>query len=334
MIFTKETHKLIFPGFIIIDCVIQDFNRQIYLLVEDDDEKIKDGDLPSYWFVYTYKNYQDPMERFYAANRVDLDDPKIAYNAKLNDTIGVDEDGQLFSEDADGNDREEEGLPLKINGSKLRATYTNVKTVGESMYAIGIPHLLYKRNDVNDWEHLSESIPLPGKYVGNYLSSEPASGWDDFDGFSEQDMYLIGGNGGVWRYDGIDFKQCDFPSNEVMRNVCCAGDGYVYIGGRRGRLWRGKNDTWELMSEREFSISWKDIAWFNDRLFLGSDYGLWEFKDGEVIDAEVPDQVRTCSGSLSICPEKKYLLTAGNNGASMYDSKEWTVLFDKFDLED
>ena len=50
------------------------------------------------------------------------------------------------------------------------------------------------------------------------------------------------------------------------------------------------------------------------------------------VHGNIPDC--NCSRTLSICPEKKYLLTAGNNGASMYDGKEWTVLFDRFDLPD
>ena len=333
MIFTKETHKQIFDGFMRRGCVIRSLDRQVYLLVEDNDEKIKGGELPSYWFVYTFNEQEDPNKRLYATQRIHLDDPKISYSHIFNETIGVDLHGEIFSIDASGNDREEDRLPLELNGSELRAFYTDVKTVGDSMYAIGVPHLLYKRNGVNDWENISESIPLVQEYVDGKLQGK-IFGWRDLDGFSEQDIYLAGGEGEIWHYDGSDFKQCDFPSNERVRNVCCAGDGYVYIGGKRGRLWKGKNDTWELVSEKEFSVIWRDIAWFKGRLFLGSDYGLWEFKDSEVIRAEVPDQVLTCSGSLSICPEKKYLLTAGNNGASMYDGKEWTVLFDRFDLPD
>ena len=334
MIFTEEVHQLIFDGYIIKRCVIQSFNKQAYVLIEDNDEKVRDGYLAESRFVFTKNDENEIKKRIYATGYEHLNNPRIAYNKLLDETIGVDISGYLFSEDSNREDREEE-LTREIKGSKLTAVFTNIKTVGDSMYAIGIPHLLYKRIGVNEWENLSESIPLPDEYLGVFSDDLSVdSGWDDFAGFSEEDMYLVGGDGAVWHYDSTNFKQCDFPSNERVRNVCCAGDGYVYIGGKRGRLWKGKNDTWELVSERKFRIPWKDIVWFSNRLFLGSDYGIWEFKDGEVIRAEVPDQVLTCSGALSICPEKKYLLTAGNNGASIYDGKEWTVLFDRFDLPD
>ena len=199
------------------------------------------------------------------------------------------------------------------------------------MYAVGFPYVLYKRNGVNDWEHVSEIIPLPKEILDGSLEGDENFGWEDLDGFSETDIYLGGGKGSIWQYDGNKFKQCDFPSNEIIRNVCCAEDGYVYIGGRLGRLWKGREDKWELISSTEFSVFWNDIVSFDNRLFLSSDYGLWEFKDNKVITAEVPSDVILCSGTLSICPENKYLLTAGNNGASMYDGKEWKVLFSSWE---
>ena len=333
MIFTKETHKIIFKDkYITKGCAIQNADRQMYLLVEDDDEKIKSGILPEYRFVYTYAHIEDPKERYFATGRTHLSYPKIAYSQFDKDIIGLDIRGQLYSEDMDG-DREEKSLPRKLKDTLFSRLYTNLKTIGESMYAVGEPRTLVKRVGVDDWQNLSDSIPITGAYLAG-LENDEEFGWNDVDGFSEQDMYLAGEEGDVWHYNGSDFKQCDFPSNETLENVCCADDDFVYIGGRMGRLWKGKADTWELVSDAEFSVYWKDIVWFKGRLFLGSDYGLWEFKDGEVIRAEVPDQVLTCSGALSICPEKIYLLTAGNNGASMYDGKEWTVLFDQFDLPD
>ena len=106
MIFTKETYTDVFDGYIIKDCSIRHPLRQIYLLVEDNDEKIKNGYLPDYWFVYTFNEQEDPMDRFYASNRTDMNGPKITYNAKFNETLGLDILGQINSH-SDG-DREEE----------------------------------------------------------------------------------------------------------------------------------------------------------------------------------------------------------------------------------
>ena len=333
MIFTKETHNLIFQDkYIIIGCAMRGLHRQIYLLTEDDDEKVNNGYLPEYRFVYTYNDQENPRKRYFSTGRTHLNSPKISYNINGNELIGVDIVGNLYSHSA--GDREEENLSRELKGSDYGVVYNNVRTIGQSMYAVGTPYVIYKRNGVNDWEKISESVPLPKVYIDGTQTGDEDFGWEDLDCFSEQDMYLVGGKGDVWHFDGENFKQLDFPSNELIENVCCADDGNVYIGGRRGRLWRGKDDTWELISDEEFSVRWKDIEWFDNRLFLGSAYGLWELKDNEIIRAEIPLDVQSCVGSLSICPEKKLLLSSSSSGASMYDGKEWTVLFDRFDLPD
>ena len=254
MIFTKEAYELIFDGYIIKGCAIRNSERQIYLLVEDNDEKIKNGYLPEHRFLYTYNEYApDPKECFFTTNRNHLNLPEIAYNINGNELIGVDMSGNLYSHSA-GNDRKEDNLSQKLKGSDYNGIYTNIKTIGESMYAVGFPYVLYKRNGVNDWEHVSEIIPLPKEILDGSLEGDENFGWEDLDGFSETDIYLGGGKGSIWQYDGNKFKQCDFPSNEIIRNVCCAGDGYVYIGGRGGRLWKGKGDKWKLVSDNEFSV--------------------------------------------------------------------------------
>ena len=117
MIFTKEAYELIFDGYIIKGCAIRNSERQIYLLVEDNDEKIKNGYLPEHRFLYTYNEYApDPKECFFTTNRNHLNLPEIAYNINGNELIGVDMSGNLYSHSA-GNDRKEDNLSQKLKGS-------------------------------------------------------------------------------------------------------------------------------------------------------------------------------------------------------------------------
>ena len=114
MIFTKETHKIAFEGgYIIKGCAIQNADRQMYLLVEDDDEKRKDGYLPEYRFLYTYAHMEDLDARYFSVGRTHLCQPKIDYDKANKDIIGLDIGGQLYSEGMDG-DREEEDLPTSL----------------------------------------------------------------------------------------------------------------------------------------------------------------------------------------------------------------------------
>ena len=122
--------------------------------------------------------------------------------------------------------------------------------------------------------------------------------------------------------------QHDFPSDEELTNVCCAGDGFVYVVSSKGHLWRGKGDTWEQLSG-ERNSRWIDIVWFNNQLLLSSEFGLYQLRNDEVVGVDAPARVTRYNGALSISPDNTLLLSAGNGGASLYDGTEWTVLFER-----
>ncbi|QDQ27522.1 hypothetical protein FNU76_14795 [Chitinimonas arctica] len=158
--------------------------------------------------------------------------------------------------------------------------------------------------------------------------------WNDAAGYSENDIYAIGGAGDVWHFDGKKWSQCSFPSNERLYNVCCGDDGKVYIGGNMGSLYVGRENSWKKLSDGNYSVPWKDIAWFAGKLWCGSDYGLWEWHGTELVRAPVPADVQLVSGAIDISPDKTLMLTAGPDGAALFDGTKWEVLFSRHDLED
>ncbi|NHZ42693.1 hypothetical protein [Massilia aquatica] len=90
-------------------------------------------------------------------------------------------------------------------------------------------------------------IDRVGKDVWNYHLSLPkktddldASGFQDIDGFSPEDIYAVGGKGDVWHVDGQQWTQLPFPSEMNLSSVCCAPDGVVYIGAGSGTVFKGR----------------------------------------------------------------------------------------------
>lgn len=65
-----------------------------------------------------------------------------------------------------------------------------------------------------------------------------------------------------------------FPTNVQLGTVTCAGDGNVYISGEGGSLWVGEKSTWKVIYHGGSSILWNDVLWFQDKLWLASDYRL------------------------------------------------------------
>jgi len=148
-----------------------------------------------------------------------------------------------------------------------------IKCIDDYAYSVGRARSIYKRIDLGKWVKLDNGFP-----------DEESSfniGFYDMDGFSETDMYAVGGKGDIWHYDGTIWMQEGFPSNMQLNTVTCAGDGYVYVSGMGGTLWRGRNSTWEHLYDGSYTVPWNDVLWFEDKLWLASDYMLriWNGKE-------------------------------------------------------
>ena len=153
-------------------------------------------------------------------------------------------------------------------------------------------------------------------------------GFEDLDAFSDQDMYAAGGHGDVWHFDDSRWSQVNFPSKLQLATVTCAGDGYVYISGEGGSLWRGRESNWELNYQGGSSILWNDVLWHEDKLWLASDYQFRIWNGAEMLrptydGSETGEQVpiyghMDCYGGL--------LVVASPDVVMAYENKVWRTL--------
>jgi len=167
----------------------------------------------------------------------------------------------------------------------------------------------------NAWESLigdRSTLPLPPKVDGPFSDG----GFDAIAGFSETDIYCVGGKGDAWRYDGTRWQVCPVGTDMQFWSVCCAGDGLVYIGMQSGSVLRGRENDWEVIHQDEMTLPFKDMVWFDGKVWCTSDYGLWVIENGQLSEADVPPGVKACSGNLSV--GDGLMLLAGMYGASVY----------------
>lgn len=147
----------------------------------------------------------------------------------------------------------------------------------------------------------------------------------DLAGFTEQELYAVGGGGDVWRMVGPVWKQCAFPTNKDMETVCCGGDGNVYVSGQMGTTYMGLGDRWTLVYDGNMSIPFKDMVWYDGRVWCTSDYGLWWIQDGKLVEAQVPPGIKGCSGYLAA--RDGILLVCGYGGAAFCEDGRWEIIF-------
>lgn len=173
-----------------------------------------------------------------------------------------------------------------------------------------------KRLGKNDWLHFNDQIPDP---------PEESNSFDDIDGFGEADIYCVGNAGNVWHFDGQTWRRLDFPCDIDLETVVCAGDGQVYISGEQGATFKGRGQHWQQIHEGSMTLPFKDMVWYEDRVWATSDYGVWHIHNDKVESAELPDHMGTCAGNLSVADG--VLLLAGYGGAACKRDGRWTRIF-------
>ncbi|MCG7392485.1 hypothetical protein MHY87_06165 [Microvirga sp. ACRRW] len=249
--------------------------------------------------------------------------------------VGVDRGGQVMV--VGGGKMEIEDIPGGRTGP-IRGSVNRVRTINGFTHICSNNRGLARRDGTNLWTSLCGNLPIKPDPDG----FGDAYGFNDFDAFDDGEVYCVGGQSDVWRFDGASWTQIDVPGNHSeasnfltkagskvarvpLHSVCCAGDGYVYIGGPDGSVWKGRNEKWKLIHDDRLSSSFKDMVWFQDRVYCTSDYGLWEIVNDEVRPCDVSEEITLCSGNLAVADG--VMLLAGEGRAAYHDGHEWKLMF-------
>ncbi|MNF88094.1 hypothetical protein D3C84_705800 [compost metagenome] len=159
------------------------------------------------------------------------------------------------------------------------------------------------------------------------------AGFESLDGFSRSDVYAAGGKGDVWHFNGQQWRRIDFPSNLAIETVCCGGDGRVYISGYEGHTFVGRGDTWKKIRTREdISLAFKDMVWYEDRVWCTNDYGVWWIVGDQLVKANIPAFAQISAGHLSA--RDGVLLLAGFYGAAYLENGQWHQIFSYSEMVD
>ena len=321
MLIPKDKYDIIFSGYYIIG-VAAGSNGCIYLTlreaadidpVMEERRALKrivtfhsDKSIDNSWRFITYKN----MNRIHSAT---TETPSNQY-------VGVDVRREVLVIENDFSGLEDpipEGRPVR-----------NCRTICGRLYIVGSARYVVRRIDKNNWQTLSNGIKLPTKEEVKNRRGEmlflSAAGFDCIDGFSESDIYAAGGKGDVWHFDGDEWRQIHFPSNMLIESICCGQDGHVYIGAQSGTVFKGRKDQWKMIHRGALTLPFRQMVWFQDRVWATSDYGVWQIIGDDVIEADLPAEVRMCSGYIS-CTEN-ILVLAGYFGVARLENGHWDIL--------
>lgn len=180
-------------------------------------------------------------------------------------------------------------------------------------YAVGMSRQAYRRGDDGAWTR----IDLGCRQA---LGDMATVGFEGIDGFSEDDLYAVGWKGEIWQRTRNDWHQIDSPTNLILTNVCCAGDGQVYACGRRGTLLRGRGSRWELIKNELTSDDFWGIAWFESKLWLATLHAL-AVLDGD--DLAWVDETNAPGSGYHLSAADGRLWSFGPFEAAVRDGSGW-----------
>lgn len=215
----------------------------------------------------------------------------------------------------------EKKIPMRRSGGALFTNVAGLATIDGHVYVAGGWRLVCRRLGPGNWENLADRATLPMPTGDHGLNN---GGFDVIDGFNANDIYCGGGKGDLWHFDGFQWAQCVVPTDMYIESICCAGDGFVYVGLQSGSVMRGRGTKWKVIYIGALSLPFKDMVWYDNRVWCTSDYGVWVIEDGKVAEPDLPPEVRACSGNLAV--GDGVMLLAGMYGAIVYNGKKWTPL--------
>jgi hypothetical protein len=231
--------------------------------------------------------------------------------------VSMDADGRVYAVGSGSSGLE--GHVDPNNSGLHRGSTTKLKTIGDNLFVCGTGRTVGLREGKAQWKWFTKELPY------EWAKDRETAGFADIDGLPGQDIYLVGRGGDVWSFDQHKWQKLKFPSNIHLDSVCCTPDGTVYVSGYEGETYRGKGDTWKRIATPELSLPFKDMVWYEDRVWCTNDYGVWWIEGDKLSEAKVSSDIKVCAGNLST--RDGVLLLAGYSGAAVLESGQWKVIF-------
>lgn len=212
-------------------------------------------------------------------------------------------------------DRHEEQVWQRDSSPADRGPMRGVRTIGESVYAVGMDRQIYQRQASGAWRSFDADLRPPPE-------SEVVVGLEAIDGFDEQEMYAVGWEGEIWWFDAGTWTNVASPTNLVLTDVCCGGDGVVYACGQAGMVLRGRESRWEMVGQEVVRDDLWNSAWFDGHMYFASLDALYML-DGDDLEIVDPD-VEGVETYHHLSTRDDVLWSVGAKDVVAYDGMNWS----------
>ena len=182
-------------------------------------------------------------------------------------------------------------------------------------YAVGTCRQAYVRDGEDQWRCIDQSAQGGDTPITD-------TSFESIDGFSEQEIYTVGWEGEIWKYDGSVFTQQNSPTNLALHKVRCAPDGFAYACGQLGTLLRGRDDQWEVIEHGSTREDLWGMEVFDGQLYVSSNHLVYRLEDGKLTPVDFGDDApRTC---YHLSAADGIMWSIGAKDVMEFDGSNWT----------
>lgn len=166
--------------------------------------------------------------------------------------------------------QDEEPFDLEPEDGKMGALRC-ARLIDGKVYVAGMDRQVYRREGKDSWTSLDQNLPAG--------EEDQVVGFEAIDGFNQNEIYAVGHEGEIWRFDGKAWRKILSPVKQILLGVHCSDDGFVYISGQSGVLLKGRHDTWESLSQEITKQDIWDVVKFKDCLYFATEKIMFQIKE-------------------------------------------------------
>lgn len=157
-----------------------------------------------------------------------------------------------------------------------------------------------------------------------WLDANDAIDFADINGPTPDDLYAVGDE--TWHWDGKTWHQLELPTDEPLAAIKVISTDEIALVGHNGTLlWGNARDGFKDLSSVDDNQNFTSVEWFEGRLFLASNLGLFTYD---------PSTRRIARYATGLKPELQdahqleakdgVLWSFGFKDLAYFDGKTWT----------
>ncbi len=187
--------------------------------------------------------------------------------------------------------------------------FRSINTVEGYAYAVGFGGMVYRMEAPDKWLCMDGGLPDTLKL-------------SHIHGYSTNDVYVVGFHGEVWRCLNSSWVKQEVPTNIHLEKVLCAGDGRVYVVGKKGIIIIGDGDCWRVLEQELTDSTFWGVQWYKGHVYISSFAGLYRIEDGDLVEVDFGFSEKVSCHQLGTADG--VLWSIGEEDILEYDGSYWT----------